>query len=77
MVHVQNASLEIAWCRTVRETGTIAGQAILPFVSEGYDGFDVNDARDWWYAEHLLASGQAALPRVAVEPWPAARAGVS
>jgi CMP-N-acetylneuraminic acid synthetase len=77
VVHVQNASLEIAWCRTVRETGTIAGQAILAFVTEGYDGFDLNDARDWWYAEHLVASGQAALPQVSVEPWPAARAGVS
>jgi CMP-N,N'-diacetyllegionaminic acid synthase len=76
VVHVQNASLEIAWCRTLRETGTIAGHAVLPFVSEGYDGFDINDARDWWYAEHLVASGQAVLPAVAVRPWQA-RAGES
>jgi CMP-N-acetylneuraminic acid synthetase len=75
VVYIQNASLEIAWCRTVSETGTIAGHAVVPFISEGYDGIDVNDARDWWYAEHLVASGQAALPQVVVEPWPAARVG--
>jgi len=71
IVYIQNASLEIAWCRTVRETGTIAGDAVVPFVSEGYDGLDVNDAKDWWYAEHLVARGQAVLPRVAASPWPA------
>ena len=61
-VYVQNASLEIAWRRTVSETDTIAGQAIRPFMTEGYEGFDVNDARDWWYAEHLVSRGEAALP---------------
>jgi CMP-N,N'-diacetyllegionaminic acid synthase len=76
VVYIQNASLEIAWCRTVRETGTIAGQAVVPFISEGNDGLDVNDARDWWYAEHLVASGEAVLPRVAVAPWPAMQVGI-
>ena len=73
-VYVQNASLEIAWCRTVFETGTIAGTEIVPFLTEGVEGFDVNDPADWWYAEHLLARGEAALPPVAAEPWTAALA---
>lgn len=67
-VLTQNASLEIAWCRTVSETGTIAGKAVVPFFTEGHEGLDVNDARDWWYAEHLLAVGEASLPAIAVAP---------
>ena len=76
-VWVQNASLEIAWCRVVRQTGTIAGERILPFFTEGYEGFDVNEPKDWWYAEHLLAAGEATLPPVTAEPWASPRAGVS
>lgn len=74
-VYAQNASLEIAWCRTVAATGTIAGNAIVPFLTEGVEGFDLNDPRDWWYAEHLLAAGEAELPAVAAAPWDGARAG--
>src|SRR5205823_218155 len=75
-VYAQNASLEIAWARTVADAGTIAGHVIVPFMTEGHEGFDVNDATDWGYAEHLVASGEAGLPAVAAEPWDAARAGV-
>jgi len=73
-VYVQNASLEIAWRRTVAETGTIAGHRILPFFTERLEGFDVNDPRDWWYAEYLLSTGEASLPPVSVSPWSAASA---
>jgi CMP-N,N'-diacetyllegionaminic acid synthase len=70
-VYVQNASLEIAWCRTVSETGTIAGTEVVPFLTEGFEGFDVNDPSDWWYAEYLVTQGEAALPPVTPEPWSA------
>lgn len=73
-VYVQNASLEIAWRRTVAETGSIAGHTILPFFTERYEGYDVNDPRDWWYAEYLLSTGEASLPPVPVSPWSAASA---
>ncbi|HTG50896.1 MAG TPA: hypothetical protein VL915_10435, partial [Gemmatimonadales bacterium] len=63
-VLTQNASLEIAWCRTVTETGTIAGESVVPFYTQGYEGLDVNDAKDWWYAEHLVGTGEAHLPAV-------------
>ena len=75
VVHVQNASLEIAWTRTVRETGTIAGHAIVPFFTEEHEGFDVNDPSDWWYAEHLVATGAASLPSISAEPWRVTPAG--
>ena len=69
-IYVQNASLELAWCRVIEKTRTIAGEAIVPFFSEGHEGFDVNDPRDWWYAEHLVSTGEATLPEVDVAPWP-------
>jgi CMP-N-acetylneuraminic acid synthetase len=73
-VYVQNASLEIAWTRVVLENRTIAGDVLMPFVTEGYEGFDINDAHDWMIAERLLAEGAVSLPPVAREPYGAVRA---
>jgi CMP-N,N'-diacetyllegionaminic acid synthase len=64
-VYVQNASLEIARIATIFEKGTIAGETIVPFLTEGSEGLDVNDEKDWWYAEWLLARGEAILPAAA------------
>lgn len=68
-VHVQNASLEIAWTRVVTEGRTIAGTVVMPFLTEGSEGLDVNDAFDWWRAERLLETAEAALPTVAEPPF--------
>ena len=73
-VYVQNASLEIAWTRTVFERRTIAGDVIVPFVTEGYEGFDINDPHDWMIAERLLADGAVQLPRVPQLPYGAVSA---
>jgi CMP-N,N'-diacetyllegionaminic acid synthase len=64
LVYVQNASLEIAWTRVVFDGRTIAGQVIMPFLTQDDEGYDVNDPADWFYAEHLLANGGARLPEV-------------
>jgi N-acylneuraminate cytidylyltransferase len=69
-VYVQNASLEIAWTRVVFETRTIAGNVLMPFFTKGYEGFDVNQPYDWKYAEELIATGAAQLPRVEQIPYP-------
>ena len=68
-VFVQNASLEMAWTRVVRERRTIAGDVLVPFLTEGYEGFDINDAFDWMVAERLLAEGKVTLPTVNTEPY--------
>jgi CMP-N-acetylneuraminic acid synthetase len=73
-VYVQNASLEIAWTRVVLEKRTIAGDVLMPFITEGYEGFDINDPHDWVIAQRLLADGAASLPPVAHEPFGAVRA---
>ena len=65
-VYIQNASLEMAWTRVPFEQGTISGATVAPFFTEGYEGVDLNDSRDWWYAEHLVANGDAALPVITV-----------
>jgi CMP-N,N'-diacetyllegionaminic acid synthase len=64
LVYVQNASLEMAWTRVVFERRTIAGDTIVPFVTEGHEGFDINDPSDWIVAEHLIAEGAVTLPPV-------------
>lgn len=61
-VYVQNAALEIAWTQTVEQTGTISGSRILPFLTHGHEGLDVNTELDWKLAEILLEKGQVALP---------------
>jgi CMP-N,N'-diacetyllegionaminic acid synthase len=73
-VYVQNASLEIAWTRVVRERRTIAGDVLVPFLTEGYEGFDINDAFDWIVAERLLADGTVKLPQVTQEPYSVVKA---
>jgi CMP-N,N'-diacetyllegionaminic acid synthase len=68
-VFAQNASLEVARVSTVDRHGTIAGTVIRPWLSEGFDGYDLNEETDWTLLESLLASGAAALPAVPTSPW--------
>jgi CMP-N-acetylneuraminic acid synthetase len=67
-VYVQNAALEIAWTRVVFEERTIAGNVVMPFLTEGFEGFDLNDRDDWILAEHAIRAGEAVLPKVVGAP---------
>jgi N-acylneuraminate cytidylyltransferase len=69
-VYVQNASLEIAWTRVVLKERTIAGNVVMPFLTEEYEGFDVNNPYDWDLAEHLVSTGDAQLPLVSKGTFP-------
>jgi CMP-N,N'-diacetyllegionaminic acid synthase len=71
-VYVQNSALEIAWTRVVAETGTREGRVLAPYLTEGLEGFNVDDEGDWARAEDLVASGRATLPPVDAEPYAAA-----
>ena len=68
-VYVQNASLEIAWTRTVLEQHSLAGDVVVPFITEGYEGFDINDPSDWIVAEKLIADGAVTLATIDVAPY--------
>jgi CMP-N,N'-diacetyllegionaminic acid synthase len=68
-IYAQDASLEIAWSRIALEHNTISGEAIIPFISEGLEGFDINEPEDWFLAEHYLSQGQATLPAISHSPF--------
>jgi CMP-N-acetylneuraminic acid synthetase len=68
-VYVQNSALEIAWTRVVFETGTREGRVVAPFLTEGLEGFNVDDEEDWERAERLVAAGVATLPEVGRPPY--------
>lgn len=68
-IWVQNASLEIAHTRVVTDHGTIAGTAVVPFFTEDFEGFDINDPLDWNQAEILIREGRARLPKIEVDPY--------
>ena len=71
-VYVQSSALEIAWTRVVEGTGTREGRVLAPFLTDGYDGLNIDDEDDFTLAETLVANGRATLPAVEREPYPAA-----
>lgn len=68
-IYTQDASLEIAWTRIPLEQHSIAGESIIPFISQGNEGFDINEVEDWWIAEKLIANNQAILPVIEKTPY--------
>ena len=63
-VYSQNSALEIAWTRVVFETGTREGRVLAPYITEGHEGFNIDDEDDWDQARRLLDAGDVALPDV-------------
>lgn len=68
-VYVQNASLEIARSRVIFDSRTITGEVVMPFFTEGHEGFDINDEEDWRLAEAMLSRGEVKLPPVETDPF--------
>jgi CMP-N,N'-diacetyllegionaminic acid synthase len=69
-VYIQNSRLAIAWKRVAR-AGSISGDRVLPFLTEGHEGFSVDYPEDFERAERLVAEGGAELPTVDVPPYAA------
>lgn len=67
-VYVQNSSLEIAWARVIHETNSREGKTIVPYFTEGYEGFSIDYEIDWMIAELLLDSGKTTLPVIKTRP---------
>jgi CMP-N-acetylneuraminic acid synthetase len=65
-VYIQNGCIEIRQARTVRGYPPPFYQ---PFLTEGYEGFDINTIEDWILAEALIERGLAKLPEVTIKPW--------
>lgn len=63
-VYVQTAGLEIAWTKTVNQTGTIAGEKVLAHELRWPESLDINTEHDWWIAERAIHDGRATLPEI-------------
>lgn len=63
-IYVQNASLEIAWTKTITNKKSISGQLIIPFITEMQEGFDINYPDDIIKLNHLIESGEVKLPSI-------------
>jgi len=68
-VYVQNSALEIAWTRVVYETKTREGRILAPFLTQGFEGLNIDYEEDWEHAERLVSSGRASLPPIAQPPY--------
>ena len=68
-IYAQDASLEIARSSIVLEQNTIAGEAIIPFISQGLEGFDINKPEDWFLAEQYVAKNEVFLPPINLPPY--------
>jgi CMP-N,N'-diacetyllegionaminic acid synthase len=68
-IYTQDASLEIAWTNVPLEKNSIAGESIIPFISNALEGYDINDAEDWLLAENYINNQEVKLPPVKNDPW--------
>lgn len=68
-VYVQNASLEIAWSVLPLKYNTISGHKIVPFITQDYEGYDINDEIDWTVAENLIRLKKVNLPKISKKPY--------
>ena len=53
-VYCQNGCIHVAWTETIWRYGTVSGKTIAPFLTEGYEGIDINDSMDLAFAEMLM-----------------------
>jgi CMP-N,N'-diacetyllegionaminic acid synthase len=70
-IYVQNSALEIAWTRVVSQTGTREGRVVAPYLTQGHEGFNIDQEEDWDRARHLLDAGEVTLPHIQ-RPYPGA-----
>lgn len=68
-VYIQNASLEISWAKNVLEKKLIAGNIVKPFISNGLEGFDVNDPEDFDLSELYIANKTGILQEIKIKPF--------
>lgn len=62
VVYAQNSSLEIGKCEIPLNTNSISGRNIIPFMTLGFEGYDLNTEKDWIYAEYLIKYKKVRLP---------------
>lgn len=59
----QNGCLEMAYVKTAR-AGSTSGKKVLPFITKGYEGFDINTELDYEIAKYLIKYCGVELPKI-------------
>ena len=52
-IYIQNASLEISKLSVLKKYKSITGKKILGFLTNGYEGFDINYKEDIFFARKI------------------------
>ena len=68
-IYVQNASLEIAFTEVISKYKNISGNKIAPFLTNGYEGFDLNRGNDWLLMEKLIENNLISLKCIKMPPY--------
>lgn len=63
-VYIQNASLEIIDVENITKYNSISGSRIMPFISEGFEGFDINEPEDIDQLHSIVSTGKCRLPKI-------------
>ena len=68
-IYVQNASLEIIKVESILKHSSISGDVILPFISHGLNGYDINNIEDFEFLEFLISKNENLLPEINKNPF--------
>jgi len=68
-IYIQDASLEMAWTQKIYSSKSIAGNSIIPFVSQNFEGFDINNLEDWLLAQLHIKNRDTVLPKILIKPY--------
>lgn len=62
--YVQNASLEISFTKNIFQKNSISGERVAPFITQKYEGFDINYPEDLYILDYILNNKLATLPKI-------------
>jgi N-acylneuraminate cytidylyltransferase len=68
-IYVQNGSMQIAPVKLPMKEGRLSYNTAIGYITVGYEGYDINDEKDWLYAKHLVSHSLAELPKITRKPY--------
>ncbi len=69
VIYEQNASLEIAWTKTVKKYNTISGKKIIPFFTKNSQGYDINTIDDIDYLKYQIKKNKISITKIRKKSW--------
>ena len=68
-IYSQNASLEIAWVKSMKKYKSISGKEIIPYITKNLEGFDINSPEDIVLLDHYVKKDESLLPIIQKKPY--------